>query len=251
MKKVLVTLLCMFPALAIAAGASAPLDKANNDLTDKASLRSGAETFMNNCLGCHSLKYQRYNRMFADLGIDEKEGVATLMYTGEKPGDHITNTMPAAEAAAWFGAAPPDLTLVARARKGGADWIYTYLRGFYVDPERPFGVNNVVFKDVGMPHVFQNLQGVQELTDEAKAMLQKPAKEQRALSTDDLVLVQEGTMTPAEYDKMIRDLANFLEYTGEPGKVERKRLGYWVMGFLVILFILSYLLKKEYWRDVH
>ncbi|QDP00325.1 cytochrome c1 [Thalassotalea sp. PS06] len=251
MKKILVTLLCLFPALALAAGATGPLDKANNDITDKASLRNGAETFMNYCLGCHSLKFQRYNRTFKDLGIDEKEGMATLMFTGEKPGDHITNNMPAAEAAAWFGAAPPDLTLVARSRKGGADWIYTYLRGFYVDPARPFGVNNVTFKDVGMPHVFQNLQGVQELSEEAQAMLALPSKEQRPLSTEDLVLVQEGSMTPAEYDVMVRDLANFLEYTGEPGKAERKRLGYWVLGFLFILFILSYLLKKEYWRDVH
>ncbi|TLU66704.1 cytochrome c1 [Thalassotalea litorea] len=250
MKKVLVTLLCVFPAMVFAAGGNIPLDKANNDITDKASLRNGAETFMNSCLGCHSLKYQRYNRTFADLGIDEKEGIETLMFTGEKPGDHITNNMPEAEAAAWFGAAPPDLTLVARSRKG-ADWIYTYLRGFYVDPERPFGVNNIVFKDVGMPHVFQNLQGVQELSDDAKAMLALPTKEQRPLSSDDLVMVQEGTMTAAEYDTMVRDLANFLEYTGEPSKVDRIRLGYWVMGFLVILFILSYLLKKEYWRDVH
>ncbi|WP_371188084.1 cytochrome c1 [Thalassotalea maritima] len=251
MKKTIIALLALVPVLAFAAGPSIPLDKANNDLTDKQSLRNGAETFMNYCLGCHQLQYQRYNRTFADLGIDEKEGIATLMFTGEKPGDHITNTMPAKEAAAWFGAAPPDLTLVTRYKKDGVNWLYTYLRSFYVDPNRPFGVNNAVFKDVGMPHVFQQLQGVQELTDEAKAMLQLPATEQRPLTTDDLVLTQPGQLTPQEYDVLVRDLVNFLEYTGEPGKVERKRLGYWVMGFLVILFIFSYLLKKEYWRDVH
>ncbi|NMP15746.1 MULTISPECIES: cytochrome c1 [unclassified Thalassotalea] len=251
MKKTLIALLALVPVLAFAAGPNIPLDKANNDLTDKQSLRNGAETFMNYCLGCHSLQYQRYNRTFADLEIDEKEGIETLMFTGEKVGDHIVNTMPAKEAAAWFGAAPPDLTLVTRYKKGGADWLYTYLRSFYADENRPFGVNNAVFKDVGMPHVFQQLQGVQELSDDAKAMLQLPSTEQRPLTSADLVLTQPGQLTPQEYDTLVRDLANFLEYTGEPVKVERKRLGYWVIGFLFILFVLSYLLKKEYWRDVH
>ncbi|TRX52763.1 cytochrome c1 [Thalassomonas sp. M1454] len=247
MKKIIIALLTLLPTLALAAGGGGALDKANNDITDKESLRNGAATYMNNCLGCHQLQYQRYNRTFADLDIDEKEGMATLMFTGEKVGDHITNTMPAKEAAAFFGAAPPDLTLVTRFRS--SDWLYTYLRSFYADSARPFGVNNAVFKDVGMPHVFQQLQGVQELTAEAKAMLQ--SDNVRPLTSADLVLTQPGELTPAEYDVVVRDLVNFLEYTGEPSKVERHRLGYWVLGFLVILFILSYLLKKEYWRDVH
>ncbi|WNC72949.1 cytochrome c1 [Thalassotalea psychrophila] len=249
MKKIIIALFTLIPTLAFAAGGGAPLEHANNDITDKASLRNGAETFMNNCLGCHELQYQRYNRTFADLEIDEQEGIDTLMFTGEKVGDHITNTMPKKEAAAWFGTAPPDLTLVTRFRS--SDWLYTYLRSFYSDSERPFGVNNTTFKDVGMPHVFQQLQGVQELTADAKAMLQLPLAEQRPLANSDLVLTQPGTLTPAEYDVVVRDLVNFLEYTGEPSKVERHRLGYWVLGFLVILFIFSYLLKKEYWRDVH
>ncbi|WP_371376736.1 cytochrome c1 [Thalassotalea aquiviva] len=251
MKRTIIALLTLLPTLAFAAGSSIVLDSANNDLSDKQSLRNGAQTFMNYCLGCHQLQYQRYNRTFEDLGIDEKEGIETLMYTGEKVGDHITNTMPAKEAAAWFGAAPPDLTLVTRYKSGGSDWLYTYLRSFYADSERPFGVNNVAFKDVGMPHVFQQLQGVQELTAEAKAMLQLPSDQQRPLTRDDLVLTQPGTLSPADYDNMVRDLVNFLEYTGEPSKLERQRIGYWVLGFLVIFFILSYLLKKEYWRDVH
>ena len=154
------------------------------------------------------------------------------MYTGEKVGDHITNTMPAKEAANWFGAAPPDLTLETRFRS--PDWVYTYLRSFYVDEARPFGVNNTVFKDVGMPHVLQNLQGTRTL--DANGNLTKAVG---------------GSMTEAEYDAFVRDLTNFLEYVSEPNKLERKSLGYWVIGFLVVFFILSYFLKKEYWKDVH
>jgi ubiquinol-cytochrome c reductase cytochrome c1 subunit len=249
MKKIIIALFTLLPTLAFASGGGASLDHANNDITDKASLRDGAATFMNYCLGCHQLQYQRYNRTFTDLEIDEQEGIETLMFTGEKVGDHITNTMPATEAAAWFGSAPPDLTLVTRFRS--SDWLYTYLRSFYSDSERPFGVNNTTFKDVGMPHVFQQLQGVQELSADAKAMLQLPLAQQHALANSDLVLTQPGTLTPAEYDVVVRDLVNFLEYVGEPSKLERHRIGYWVLGFLVILFIFSYLLKKEYWRDVH
>ena len=141
------------------------LEKANNDLSDKESLKRGFKSYLNYCLGCHQLQYQRYNRTFADLGIDEKEGKENWMpYTGEKVGDHITNTMPAKDAAKWFGSTPPDLTLEARFRKT-PDYIYTYLKSFYVDPERPFGVNNKVFKDVGMPHVLQGLQGVQTIDE--------------------------------------------------------------------------------------
>ena len=154
MKKFILALLAVVPMLALAAGPSVNLDKANNDLSDKESLKRGFESYINYCLGCHQLQYQRYNRTFEDLGISEADGVANYMYTGKKAGDHITNTMPAKEAAKWFGSAPPDLTLEARLRS--PDWIYTYLRSFYVDPNRPFGVNNTVFKDVGMPHCLQS-----------------------------------------------------------------------------------------------
>lgn len=232
MKKLLITILALVPLMTLAAGPSVNLDKANNDLSDKESLKRGFESYINYCLGCHQLQYQRYNRTFADLGIDEKEGVANWMPTGEKAGDHITNTMPAKDAAKWFGSAPPDLTLEARFRS--PDYIYTYLRTFYVDSGRPFGVNNKVFKDVGMPHVLQDLQGI------------RTADEHGVLSP-----ATGGTMTEEEYDAFVRDLVNFLEYTAEPNKLEREALGYWVIGFLFILLILSYLLKKEYWRDVH
>jgi len=232
MKKLILALLAIVPMLATAAGPSLDLDKAGNDLSDKESLKRGFESYLNYCLGCHQLQYQRYNRTFEDLGIDEAEGVKNWMPTGEKAGDHILNTMPAKDAAAWFGSTPPDLTLEARFRS--PDYIYTYLRSFYVDESRPFGVNNKVFADVGMPHVLQGLQGIRTVDEHGN-----------------LSKAEGGTMTEEEYDSFVRDLTNFLEYTAEPNKLERKSLGYWVIGFLFILLIFSYLLKKEYWRDVH
>ncbi len=222
----------LMSASVFAAGPSIPLDKAPNDLADKESLKKGFKTYINYCLGCHQLQYQRYNRTFTDLGIDEADGIKNFMYTGEKPGDHITNNMSKKEAAKWFGSAPPDLTLEARLRS--PDWIYTYLRSFYVDESRPFGVNNKVFKDVGMPHVLQDLQGI-SIKDEHGNL--SPA--------------MGGSLTAEEYDIVVRDLTNFLEYVGEPNKLERKALGYWVLAFLFFFFIISYFLKKEYWKDVH
>lgn len=217
---------------ALASSGGVHLDNANNDLTDKESLKNGFKTYINYCLGCHQLQYQRYNRTFKDLGIEEADGVANYMYTGEKSGDHITNTMPQKEAAKWFGTAPPDLTLEARLRS--PDWIYTYLRSFYMDSERPFGVNNTVFKDVGMPHVLQDLQGVSSIDEHGNVT---PA--------------MGGSLTTEEYDVVVRDLTNFLEYVGEPSKLERESMGKNVLIFLFVFFIISYFLKKEYWKDVH
>ena len=222
----------LLSATAMASGPSLTLDKANNDLSDKESLKKGFKTYINYCLGCHQLQYQRYNRTFTDLGIDEAEGVANYMYTGENPGGHITNNMSEKDAASWFGSAPPDLTLEARLKS--PDWIYTYLRSFYIDESRPFGVNNTVFKDVGMPHVLQDLQGVSTKDDHGKL---SPA--------------MGGSLTAEEYDVVVRDLTNFLEYVGEPNKLERKAIGYWVLAFLFLFFILTYFLKKEFWKDVH
>ncbi|RHW76694.1 cytochrome c1 [Colwellia sp. RSH04] len=232
MKKFILAVFALVPVLAFAAGPSLPLDSANNDLADKESLKRGFKTYINYCLGCHQLQYQRYNRTFTDLGIEEADGIENYMYTGEKVGDHITNTMPKKEAAAWFGTAPPDLTLEARLRS--PDWIYTYLRSFYIDESRPFGVNNTLFKDVGMPHVLQDLQGVSSIDENGK-----------------LTPAQGGSLTAEEYDEVVRDLTNFLEYVGEPNKLERKALGVKVLIFIFIFFIFAYLLKKEYWRDVH
>ena len=217
---------------ALASSGGVHLDSANNDLTDKESLKKGFKTYINYCLGCHQLQYQRYNRTFKDLGIEEADGVENYMYTGEKTGDHITNTMPTKEAAKWFGTAPPDLTLEARLRS--PDWIYTYLRSFYLDSDRPFGVNNKVFKDVGMPHVLQDLQGVSSIDEHGNVT---PA--------------MGGNLTAEEYDIVVRDLTNFLEYVGEPSKLERKSMGVNVLIFLFIFFIVAYFLKKEYWKDIH
>ncbi|WP_019027180.1 cytochrome c1 [Colwellia piezophila] len=240
MKKLIIAvtfgMLCSVTALvpfsAIASGPSVHLDKANNDLSDKESLKKGFKTYINYCLGCHQLQYQRYGRTFDDLGIEEADGIANYMYTGDKVGGHILNAMPKKEAAKWFGSAPPDLTLEARFRS--PDWIYTYLRSFHIDENRPFGVNNTVFKDVGMPHVLQDLQGVSTIDEHGKL---SPA--------------MGGTLTAEEYDVVVRDLTNFLEYVGEPNKLERKALGYWVLAFLFFFFILTYFLKREYWKDVH
>jgi ubiquinol-cytochrome c reductase cytochrome c1 subunit len=234
-KLILAIILCiaaLTSSSVLAAGPSIPLDKAPNDLSDKESLKKGFKTYINYCLGCHQLQYQRYNRTFTDLGIDEAEGIKDFMYTGEKPGDHITNTMSKKEAGKWFGNAPPDLTLEASLRS--PDWIYTYLRSFYIDESRPFGVNNKVFKDVGMPHVLQDLQGV-SIKDE----------------NGNLSPAMGGSLTTEEFDVVIRDLTNFLEYVGEPNKLERKAIGYWVLAFLFFFFIIAYFLKKEYWKDVH
>jgi len=234
----------------VIASSGAHLDKANNDLTDKESLKKGFKTYINYCLGCHQLQYQRYNRTFTDLGIEEADGIENYMYTGEKVGDHIKNTMPAKEAAKWFGTAPPDLTLEARLRN--PDWIYTYLRSFYTDNKRPFGVNNVVFKDVGMPHVLQDLQGVQEkiITQEKIIANEKEGIEGQP-EISHLSEAVEGELTAEEYDVVVRDLTNFLEYVGEPSKLERQNMGYGVLVFLFIFFIISWFLKKEYWKDVH
>lgn len=244
MKKFILALAFMLPMFAMALSGGVHLDKANNDLSDKDSLKRGFNSYVNYCLGCHQLQYQRYNRTFADLGIDEKEGVAKYMYTGVNKGDHITNTMPKKEAAKWFGNAPPDLTLEARLRS--PDWIYTYLRSFYIDKERPFGVNNAVFKDVAMPHVLQNLQGVATLNSKKEV---NEHGEEHVVSH--LTPAQGGNLTVEEYDNFVRDLTNFLEYVGEPNKLERKALGVKVLIFLFIFFIIAYLLKKEYWKDVH
>jgi len=235
MKKLIITLfasLILAPMLVLAAGAGAHLEKAGNDLTDKESLKRGFKAYIDNCLGCHELQYQRYNRTFTDLGISAEDGKANWMYTGEKIGDHITNTMPKKEAAKWFGVTPPDLTLEARFKS--PDWIYTYLHSFYVDEKRPFGVNNKVFKDVAMPHVLQDLQGIRTIDEHGK-----------------LGPAVGGSMSEEEYDTFVRDLVNFLEYVGEPSKLERQNMGYWVLGYLFILFIFSYFLKKEFWKDVH
>jgi ubiquinol-cytochrome c reductase cytochrome c1 subunit len=245
-KQLLAILLLVSPALVLAAGGGGVhLDQARIDPTNKESLQRGARTFVNYCLSCHSAKYQRYNRTARDLGLSEEAVRDNLMFTGEKIGDPMDIALSTQDASKYFGAAPPDLTLVARVR--GVDWLYTYLRTFYLDDTRPFGVNNRVFDKVGMPHVMWELQGWQKPVYETET--DSEGHEHQKLVG--LELVEQGSQTPAEFDRTIRDLVNFLDYMGEPIKQERKALGIKVLLFLFVLLIITYLLKKEYWKDIH
>lgn len=244
-RQLLAILLIVSPGLTLAAGAGVALDHANIDRTNLESMQRGAKTFVNYCLGCHSARFQRYNRLARDLEISEEAVIDNLMFTGEQIGAHMDTALTKADGKRFFGAAPPDLTLVARVR--GADWLYTYMRTFYLDPTRPFGVNNRVFPNVGMPHVLWELQGWQAPVYHTEADVK--GKDHQILT--DLELVTQGSQTPAEYDRTVRDLVNFLSYMGEPVKLERQRLGIKVLLYLLVFFILAYLLKKEYWKDVH
>jgi ubiquinol-cytochrome c reductase cytochrome c1 subunit len=244
------------PALFLAALIIAPLSLAfaeegpallpsGADITNQESLQRGARNFMNYCSGCHSLQYLRYNRMAKDLGIDDKGLADNLIFDSTKPFEHINSPMPA-DAEQWFGKQPPDLSLITRA-KGGADYVYSFLKGFYSDSGRLWGVNNQVLQNVAMPHVLQSLQGVQEPIFENEADGRGNAR----MVLKGLKLKTSGSMRPAEYDAFARDIANFLDYAAEPVKAERQALGIWVMAFLLVFFALAYLLKKEYWKDVH
>ncbi|MGM0429995.1 MAG: cytochrome c1 [Pseudomonadota bacterium] len=243
MKKLLIALITLIPSLVFAADPEVPLDKAEVDLHDKASLQRGAQLYMNYCLGCHQLEYHRYNRTFEDIGIPQELGEKHLQFTGDKAGDLITNNMNSDSAANWFGTAVPDLTNVARVR--GADWIYTYLRSFYKDESRPFGVNNAVFPNVGMPHVLEELQGLPEKTYEERMIDGEMKEVYVGLKTDG-----NGRLSESEYDQAMLDLTAFLVYTGEPMLLEQRRMGWFVFGFLLVFTILAWLLKKEFWKDL-
>ena len=244
MKRIIFAVLALLPGLVLASGGGFPLDKAEYDLSDKASLQRGAATFMNYCAGCHSTQYQRYNRVAVDIGIPDDLMKENLVFTGAKIGDLMKSAMSEKDAARWFGAPPPDLTLVARVR--GADWIYTYLRSFYVDETRPFGVNNAVFPSVGMPHVLEPLQGTPRAEFETHTLDGVEMQQVVSIKSDG-----NGEMNNEEYDQTVLDLVNFLVYSAEPVQQERERMGFWVLGFIAIFFIFTVLLKKEFWRDVH
>lgn len=246
MKKLIIAIvLAAMPMLATAAEEGFHLDKAPINLHDKASLQRGARLFANYCLSCHSAQYMRYSRMAKDLGMTDDEVKKNMMFASTKVTDHMTVAMQSSDAKKWFGNPPPDLTLIARAR--GADYLYTYLRSFYLDSSRPTGVNNAAFDKVAMPDVLWTLQGLQEPVYKT---------EEDAAGHKDQVLVglkqvTKGSMTPAEFDKAMGDLTNFLVYMGEPIRLERQALGVKVLIFLAVFFVLAYLLKKEYWKDVH
>jgi len=230
-------------SLATAAEGSAPLLQAGNDLGDRASLQRGAQLYMNYCSGCHALKYLRYSRMAQDLGLSEQEVMANLNFTGSAIGDPVPVTMPAEHAQQWFGKMPPDLSLVSRVR--GPDWIYTYLKSFYLDSSRPLGWNNTVFPNASMPNPLWEMQGLQH------AVLGKPTSPGGEPPVVALQLRTPGNVDAGQYDQTVRDITNFLAYAGEPAALKREKLGVWVILFLALLTFLAYLLKKEYWKDVH
>ncbi|MGE5468689.1 MAG: cytochrome c1 [Ignavibacteria bacterium] len=236
MKKLLLVLLSA-PLLAFASDAELHLDKAPDHSRDFAALQTGAKVFVNYCLNCHSASYMRYNRL-QDIGLTEAQIKDNLLFTADKVGETMTIAMQRNDAKAWFGAAPPDLTVIARARASefgtGADWLYTYLRGFYRDDARPTGWNNTVFANVGMPHVLWELQGDQVLGENHELKLVKP-----------------GKLSTKEYDELVGDLVSYLSFMGEPVSEFRKRLGVVVLIALAVIFVFAYALKREYWKDVH
>jgi ubiquinol-cytochrome c reductase cytochrome c1 subunit len=232
------------PALALAAGAQLHLDRATVS-SDPAALQNGAKLFINYCLNCHSASFVRYNTL-TGIGLTEDQIRDNLMFTGERVGDLMKIAMRPAESKAWFGATPPDLALIARQRASefgsGADWLYTYLRQFYRDPSRPTGWNNAIFENVGMPHALWELQGQQvaTITDNADGT-----------KHIELKLDKPGKLSVEEYDKAVNDLVSFLVWMGEPVADKRKSIGIFVLIFLAGLFVLSYALKKNYWKDIH
>jgi ubiquinol-cytochrome c reductase cytochrome c1 subunit len=240
--RIFALLLALLPAIGLAAG-GAKLEHSGADLSDRASLQRGAGLFMNYCSGCHSLSLQRYSRLGEDLGLTEEQVERFLIRGDAKVGEPINTGIAAGDGEAWFGKAAPDLSLVARAKLGGPDWVYGYLKGFYVDESRPLGWNNTVFPGASMPHVLWELQGIQ-----------RPVYDVDAEGQSHLVrleLVKPGRLSPAEYDQVARDISAFLMYVAEPAALKRESIGVWVILFLALFTLVAYLLKAEYWRDVH
>lgn len=226
---------------AFAAGGG-DLQQAGTDLDDKASLQRGAALYMNYCSGCHSLKYVRYARIGEDLGLTEDEVQANLNLNGGKIGDHVIAPMTAEMGVAAFGKAPPDLSVIARVR--GSDWIYTYLKSFYLDESRPVGWNNKLFPNASMPNPLWELQGLQQPVYGKKSATGE-------MPVEGFTISQPGTQDAAAFDQTARDITAFLEYAGEPAAIKRQGMGVWVILFLTFFTLMAWLLKKEYWRDVH
>jgi len=239
MKKFLLALLFV-PLIAFGSEESVHLAKAPVNLEDYASLQRGARIFTNYCLSCHSANAMRYSRL-EDIGLSKDQIKNNLMFAAANVGDTMSISMSPENAKEWFGAAPPDLSVEARART--PDWLYTYLRGFYLDPSRPTGWNNTVFEKVGMPNVLWSLQGEQ--------VLKKGADPHDEHAAPEFELVKAGKMTPIEYNAMVGDLVNYLTWMGEPIKTTRQELGIVVLLFLGVFFVLAYYLKKEFWKDIH
>jgi len=267
MKKLLLTTFIalvspvLFSSGALAAGGNYAVDEVHMNMSDKASLQNGAKLFVNYCLSCHSAAYSRYNRVAEDLEIPLELLKENLMFTSEKAGDLMVATMPEADSKKWFGVVPPDLSLVSRVRK--PNWVYTYLRAFYLDESSPSGWNNSLFENVAMPHAMYELQGVQKLVGKVEdfgsgaAHAAAPTdgvalgENQKIVGDAVFELVKPGLMSPQEFDVAMTDLTAFLAYLAEPVQLKRQKIGVYTLTFLIILMLLCYALKKEFWRDVH
>ena len=265
MRVALAWLGCLVVGLsAVAAESTVELEPMTANLEDKPSLQRGMALFMNYCIGCHSLKFQRYERTADDLGIPHKVALENLVFTDQQIGGLMETAMAPESAKNWFGAAPPDLTMVDRVR--GTDWVYNMLKSFYVDEARPFGVNNRVYPNIGMPHVLMDLQGTPledcrgykpiDILDGEDAVVALVREGEGAVEREEncnFIEVEPGTgsMSEDEFDQAAYDIANFLHYVGDPGRADRHRLGYWVLGFLALLFVVATMLNREYWKDVH
>ena len=231
MKSIIILILLFLQSSHILASEEIYLEKAPIDLSDQPSLQKGARTFINYCLNCHSAKYMRYNKLL-DIGLSKKDIKDNLLFTGKKIGDPMEISMPVSESKKWFGAAPPDLSVVARSR--GSDWIYSYMKGFYRDRSREIGWNNLVYANSAMPHILWELQGEQGLDEK----------------TGKLTLMKAGKLNQKEYDAVIADLTNYITFMSEPDKLKRKKMGFYVVGFLLLLLVLTVKLKKEFWKDI-
>ena len=241
-KLLLIAVLALVPAVASAEGG---LMKAEVNLNNTASLQRGAKYFANYCMGCHSAQYVRYNRLGEDLGLTDAQLENYLMPAGAKTSDTMQSAMPAADSEKWFGRTPPDLSLEARSR--GADWIYSYLKSFYVDPKSATGSNNLVLPNAAMPDVLWQLHGMQK-----PVYRQEKGEDGASFQTfDHFEQVSQGQLSPEQYDQVAMDLTNFLSYIAEPVQLERRDLGLKVIGFLILFFLFAYLLKREIWKDVH
>jgi ubiquinol-cytochrome c reductase cytochrome c1 subunit len=216
-----------------------PLQHISINGTDYASLQRGAEHFINYCVTCHGAKFVRYD-LLEKIGLNKQQIEKNLILTGSKISDSMVVAFSSRDAKEWFGVAPPDLSVEARVR--GADWLYSYLKGFYQDDSRPSGWNNVVFPNVAMPHVLYALQGTQVLA---------PKADRQHLTQESLVLEKPGKLTAAEYDQFVYDLVNYMSFMAEPNRETRIHMGYGVIIFLILGFALSYALKKEFWKDIH
>ena len=235
---------CLLASQAMAAGGSVHLEPAEIDPDNVSSLQRGARNFMNYCSGCHSAQYVRFNTIGKSLDLSEEQLVDNLMFNAEKTFETIKSSMPPADAARWYGTAPPDMSLMARAK--GADYVYNFLKGFYVSPESPTGVDNLVLAGTSMPHVLWELQGYQA------ANFEHHENDDGSVTTtfEGFEQLSPGSMAAEDYDEFIRDTVNFLVYIAEPIRSDRRKLGVWVIMFLIFFFILSVQMKKQIWKDV-